>query len=83
MAGFREHRAFLLLDVVHHLLAEHPDLGDELFDAKVKVLGEQVMHHVEEEEGETFPKVRSSKLDLMELGMQMAQRKEEVTLPKA
>ena len=59
------------------------DAGDELFDAKVKVLGEQVMHHVEEEEGEMFPKVRSSKLDLIELGMQMAQRKEEVTLPKA
>ena len=59
------------------------DAGDELFDAKVKVLGEQVMHHVEEEEGAMFPKVRSAKLDLLELGMQMAQRKEEVTLPKA
>ena len=59
------------------------DAGDDLFDAKVKVLGEQVMHHVEEEEGEMFPKVRNSKLDLMELGVQMAQRKQEVTLPNA
>ena len=59
------------------------DAGDELFDAKVKVLAEQVLHHVEEEEGTMFPKARHAKLDLMELGMQMAQRKEEVTLPKA
>ena len=59
------------------------DAGDELFDAKVKVLGEQVLHHVEEEEEQMFPKARSAKLDLMELGMQMARRKEEVTLPKA
>ena len=59
------------------------DAGDELFDAKVKVLGEQVLHHVEEEEERMFPKARGAKLDLMELGMQMARRKEEVTLPKA
>jgi hemerythrin superfamily protein len=57
------------------------DAGDDLFDAKVKVLGEQVMHHVEEEEGEMFPKARNTKLDLLELGVRMAQRKEEVTLP--
>ena len=30
-----------------------------------------------------FPKVRNTKLDLMELGMQLARRKEEITLPKA
>jgi len=59
------------------------DAGDDLFDAKVRVLGEQVMHHVEEEENEMFPKVRNTKLDLMELGMQLARRKEEITLPKA
>ena len=59
------------------------DAGDDLFDAKVRVLGEQVMHHVEEEESEMFPKARNTKLDLMELGVQMAQRREEVTLPKA
>jgi hemerythrin superfamily protein len=34
------------------------DAGDDMFDAKVKVLKEQVEHHVEEEEGELFPKVK-------------------------
>lgn len=54
---------------------EAMDAGEELFDARVKVLGEQVAHHVEEEEGELFPKARHAKLDLMEIGRQLAQRK--------
>lgn len=32
--------------------------GDETFDAKLKVLQEQVEHHVEEEEEDLFPKVK-------------------------
>ena len=35
-----------------------------LFDAKVKVLGEYIDHHVKEEEGELFPKLRRTALDL-------------------
>ena len=54
------------------------DPGDELYDAKVKVLSEQIEHHVEEEEGEMFPKVRKAKVDLAALGEQMAARKEEL-----
>lgn len=42
------------------------DAGDETFDAKVKVLKEQVEHHVEEEEEDLFPKV-SKLLDETEL----------------
>jgi len=34
------------------------DVDDETFDAKVKVLKEQIEHHVEEEENDLFPKVR-------------------------
>jgi hemerythrin superfamily protein len=34
------------------------DPSNEIFEAKVKVLKEQVEHHVKEEEEELFPKVR-------------------------
>lgn len=51
---------------------------DELFDAKVKVLGEYIDHHVKEEEGEMFPKVRKSDLDLDALGEDIAARKAEL-----
>src|SRR3954454_21959756 len=53
---------------------EEMDTGDELYDARVKVLGEQVRHHVEEED-ELFPEVESSELDLEALGKKMVERK--------
>lgn len=52
--------------------------GDDLYDAKVTVLGEYVSHHVEEEEGEMFPECRDADLDLKELGGRMADRKAEL-----
>jgi hemerythrin superfamily protein len=79
-----------LEDIVDESLVEHAsakeliaqlqemDPEDELYDAKVKVLGEQIDHHVGEEEGEMFPKVRKLKLDLAALGQEMAARKDEL-----
>ncbi|HJV02042.1 MAG TPA: hemerythrin domain-containing protein [Burkholderiaceae bacterium] len=55
--------------------------GDQLYDATVKVLSELIEHHVSEEEGEIFPKVQDSELDLVALGAAIAQRKAQVTLP--
>lgn len=52
--------------------------GDPIWKAEVKVLGEYVTHHVKEEEGEMFPKVRKTRLDLQAIGEQMAQRKAEL-----
>jgi hemerythrin superfamily protein len=52
--------------------------GDDLYDAKVTVLGEQIDHHVEEEEGEMFPKAKKAKVDLEALGTQLTERKEEL-----
>jgi hypothetical protein len=49
--------------------------GQPLYDAKVTVLGEQVRHHVEEEEEELFPEVRATQLDLDKLGAKLAARK--------
>ncbi|HYF22073.1 MAG TPA: hemerythrin domain-containing protein, partial [Caulobacteraceae bacterium] len=36
------------------------EAGDEMFEAQVKVLQEQIEHHVEEEEQEMFPEVEKS-----------------------
>lgn len=57
---------------------ETMEVGDTLRDAKVKVLGEQIAHHVEEEENELFPEVEDTQLDLSELGQRMTERKTEL-----
>jgi hypothetical protein len=49
-----------------------------LFDAKVKVLGEYIAHHVKEEETEFFPKLRKTSLDLRAMGEQMTWRRKQL-----
>ena len=54
---------------------EDASLDDELYDAKVTVLGEQIDHHVKEEEGNMFPKAKKAKVDTEALGATMLKRK--------
>lgn len=57
---------------------ESMDAGDELYDASVTVLGEYVKHHINEEERELFPEVKSSDADTIALGEELMERKEEL-----
>lgn len=54
------------------------DESDEMFDAKVLVLGEYIDHHVKEERNEMFPKVRKTRLDLVGMRGELQSRKEEL-----
>src|SRR5262249_29326151 len=64
-------------DLISQIQGSTPDQDDH-YDAKVNVLGEYINHHVEEEEGQIFPKVRRAKVDTESLGEQIAARKGEL-----
>ncbi len=53
---------------------------DDFYDAKVKVLSEEIKHHVKEEEqkGGVFSQAKSKGVDLGALGEQMKARKKEL-----
>jgi len=60
-------------DLIAQLEDASPE--DDLYDAKVTVLGEQIDHHVKEEEGSIFPKAKKAKVDTEALGSTMTKRK--------
>ena len=60
-------------DLIAQLEDASPD--DDLYDAKVTVLGEQIDHHVKEEEGDMFPKAKKARADTEALGATMLKRK--------
>ena len=65
--------------LIAEIEAGGPD--DEFYDAKVKVLQEQIEHHVEEEEKRMeglFAQARKAGLDMDALGEQLAARKAEL-----
>lgn len=73
LEAFEEHR------LVKQLLGELDEMGkdQEQWTAKFTVLKENVEHHVEEEEGEMFPKARKvlSEEQAEELGTRMEEAK--------
>ena len=61
-------------DLIAQLESANPK--EDLYDAKVTVLGEQIDHHVEEEEGNMFVQARKAKVDTASLGAKMLKRKQ-------
>lgn len=73
--------SFVEHDAAKVLIAEIEggEPSDEFYDAKVKVLKEEIEHHVEEEEKPReglFAQTRAADIDLKALGEQIATRKE-------
>jgi len=76
--------AYVEHDSAKVLIAEIEAGGpnDDFYDAKVKVLSEQIKHHIEEEEKRVegmFAQARKAGLDMDALGEQLAARKQELT----
>jgi hemerythrin superfamily protein len=66
--------------LIAEIVKGSPD--DEFYDAKVKVLQEEIQHHVEEEEKRLeglFSQARRADLDMDALGKELAARKLELT----
>ena len=64
--------------LIGELLAGTPD--DDFYDATVKVLSEEIKHHVKEEEQRDgiFAQAKKAGVDMIELGRQLAARKAEL-----
>lgn len=68
-------------DLIAQIQSMQPD--EDHYDAKVKVLGEYIDHHVQEEQDEMFPKVKKAGLDTKAVGLQLSERKEELMADQA
>jgi hemerythrin-like domain-containing protein len=68
-----------VVDMVLPEMKDTDESSDE-FAAKAKVLKDLVEHHIEEEEGQMFPKARKllDTRELKDLGQQLEQRKQEL-----
>lgn len=53
---------------------EEMQVGDQYYDAKVKVLGEYIAHHVKEEETELFPQCERAGMNLPDIGARLHER---------
>ncbi|HEY0907150.1 MAG TPA: hemerythrin domain-containing protein [Methylophilus sp.] len=61
-------------DLIAQIQATDPT--DALYDAKIKVLSEYILHHVKEEETELFPRVRATRqLDLKQMATLLTARR--------
>ena len=78
----KHHEAIIEHDGAKKLIAaiEASTPDDEYFDARVTVLSEMIKHHVKEEEQASglFAEAKQSKMDLVEIGRQLAARKREL-----
>jgi hemerythrin superfamily protein len=77
LVGYEEHH---VIDMILDELLDVPEESD-VWKAKLKVLQENIEHHIEEEEGEMFKKARQAfeKEQLEELGAKMQATKEAAT----
>ena len=67
-----EHQS--LKDLIAQVEDREPD--GEMFDATIKVMSEYVKHHVKEEQNEMFVRAKKTRLDMQQLGEQLAARKQ-------
>ncbi|MBF6569136.1 MAG: hemerythrin domain-containing protein [Candidatus Binataceae bacterium] len=74
--GYEEHKQ------IKTLLAQIASItpSDETYAMKIKVLMEDVEHHVKDEEGEMFPDAKKflGEVRLLELGVELAARKQQL-----
>src|SRR3954462_7005418 len=73
-AAVEHETAKMLIEQLENMGPDDPN-----YHATFTVLGEFVMHHIKEEEGEMFPQAKKADLDLDALGERMRARKAELT----